>query len=402
MPGSWIGVVSFSPENTPSVTQGIVSSVSAERLRLNVWVVPGTSGSPVVNAQGQMIGLLRGSYVDPMPLVFQFQEKEVVGSGYAWSQGEAPASGMAMAIPSAVVKSITDEIRAKGKVERGWMGVQIAENEDGQTEIIGVEKESPAELAKLNTGDIVLSLDGKDVKSSQALASEIRKRKPGQDVAVKVERNGKTIEAKIKLGEYSESEAHRELELAFPRLFLPDSESRVLVSPRAKTMPDMENFFALAKRKYVGVYLNALTPELSEHFGLKEGIGLLVTKFSEKSPARDAGLKVGDVVFKVDAVRVESVSAFSEIVQDKKKGDKIKVEFLRDGKAMSLDVPVGEEDRSSGLLENLPGTLGGLAETYSWSSRLDETSSATRSKTAVPPRWTSLAKRIGHREFFWI
>lgn len=108
VPGAWIGVVSFSPENTPSVTQGIVSSISAERLRLNVWVVPGSSGSPVVNAQGQMVGLLRGSYADTLPLVFQFQEKDVVGSGYAWSQGEAAASGMAMAIPSDVVKSITD------------------------------------------------------------------------------------------------------------------------------------------------------------------------------------------------------------------------------------------------------------------------------------------------------
>jgi len=371
-PGAWIGVVSFSPENTPSVTQGIVSSVSAERLRLNVWVVPGSSGSPVVNAQGQMVGLLRGSYADTLPLVFQFQEKDVVGSGYAWSQGEAAASGMAMAIPSDVVKSITDEIRAKGKVERGWMGVTIADNEDSRTEIVQIEKKSPADLADLEKGDIVLSMDGKDVKGSQSLASEIRKRKPGQEVALKVERDGKTIEVKVKLAEYPEHEARLELERAFPRLFVtPEVETKGFTSPlervfspRAKTLPDLGRFRSLAYRKYLGIFLNEITPELSEHFGLKDGVGLLVTKFADKSPAQDAGLKVGDVVFKVDGVRVDTVAKLSEIIQDKKKGDKVKVEFLRDKKASSIDIPVGEEERSS-LFESSSSLARDLLESYS-------------------------------------
>ena len=379
-PGAWIGVVSFSPENTPSVTQGIVSSVSAERLRLNVWVVPGSSGSPVVNAQGQMVGLLRGSYADTLPLVFQFQEKDVVGSGYAWSQGEAAASGMAMAIPSDVVKSITDEIRAKGKVERGWMGVTIADNEDSRTEIVQIEKKSPADLADLEKGDIVLSMDGKDVKGSQSLASEIRKRKPGQDVVMKVERDGKTIEVKIKLAEYPEHEARLELERTFPRLFVtPEVESRVLTAPRAKTLPDLGRFLSLAYRKYLGVFLNELTPELSEHFGLKDGVGLLVTKFAEKSPAQEAGLKVGDVVFKVDGVRVDTVAKLSEIIQDKKKGEKVKVEFLRDKKASSIDIPVGEEERSS-LFESSSSLARDLLESYSAPPTRRETAfSRTRS-----------------------
>lgn len=392
-PGAWIGVVSFSPENTPSVTQGIVSSVSAERLRLNVWVVPGSSGSPVVNAQGQMVGLLRGSYADTLPLVFQFQEKDVVGSGYAWSQGEAAASGMAMAIPSDVVKSITDEIRAKGKVERGWMGVTIADNEDGRTEIVQIEKKSPADLADLEKGDIVLSMDGKDVKGSQSLASEIRKRKPGQGVALKVERDGKTIEVKIKLAEYPEHEARLELERAFPRLFVtPEVETKGFTSPlervfspRAKTLPDLGRFRSLAYRKYLGIFLNEITPELSEHFGLKDGVGLLVTKFADKSPAQDAGLKVGDVVFKVDGVRVDTVAKLSEIIQDKKKGDKVKVEFLRDKKASSIDITVGEEERS-GLLESSSDSALDLLRSYSLNLPLELALSTAQSKTEVPSR----------------
>jgi S1-C subfamily serine protease len=395
-PGAWIGVVSFSPENTPSVTQGIISSVSAERLRLNVWIVPGSSGSPVVNAQGQMVGLLRGSYSDTLPLVFQFQEKEVVGSGYAWSQGEGPSSGMAMAVPSDVVKSITDEIRAKGKVERGWMGVSIVENEDGRTEIVSIEKESPAELAKLRRGDIVLAMDGKDVKSSAALTSEIRKRKPGQDVAVKVERDGKPVEVKVKLGEYPEKEAHMELVRAFPRLFTPDTETPLYMTPRAKTLPDLERVFSITKRKYVGVFLNELTPELSEHFGLKDGVGLQVTKFSEKSPARDAGLKVGDVVFKVDGVKVETVEGLGEIVRDKKKGETVKVEFFRDKKAMSLDIPVGEEDRS-GAFGDEGGAARSLLRSYAWTSKSYATPVTLKPEKRLGPlalTWTARTKPV--------
>ena len=58
-PGSWICVVGVSPEQTATVTQGIVSSVAEDKLRLNVWVTPGSSGGPVVDANGRMVGLLR-------------------------------------------------------------------------------------------------------------------------------------------------------------------------------------------------------------------------------------------------------------------------------------------------------------------------------------------------------
>jgi S1-C subfamily serine protease len=352
-PGSWIGVVSVSPENSPQVTQGIVSSVAADRLRLNVWVTRGASGSPVVNKDGQMVALLRGIYSEDQPVVFEFREREVVGSGYVFNTAEAPSSGMALGIPIELVRTISSEIREKGKVSRGWVGIGFSENEDGQIEVTDVEKDSPAELAKVQEGDILVSIDGKKVSGAPMVRSEIRARKPGQDVTLEVLREGKTVAVKVKLGEYPESEIERELEAKFPRLFpaLPDRPARAVI-PKPEKAPRPPQVLrerlrvwpGWEKRKYIGVYLESLNKELLEFFGVKEESGLLVNRLTKDGPAEKAGLKVGDVVVRVDGRKAATVSDLSELIQDKKKGDKVKLEIIRDKKPMAIEVEVGEEE----------------------------------------------------------
>ena len=346
-PGSWIGVISISLENAPAVTQGIVSSIGQdslgqESLRLNVWVVPGMSGSPVVDGKGHMVGLLRGIYSDTKPVVFEFKEKEIVGSGYVFSRAEAPSSGMALAVPVHVVQNVSAQIKEKGKVERGWMGVSIVVNEDGEIEISNVEDESPAELAKLRRGDIILQIGGKDVSYRQMLRNEIRMRRLGESVTIKIERKGKTEEIKVRLGEYSEKDIFQEFERKFPRLFAPK-----LLEPLKPTVPVEPELFrwGFENRRYIGVYIQDLNEELSEHFGVKKGTGLLVSKINEDSPAEKAGLKVGDVIVKADGKRVETTNELVDLIQDKERGEKIKIVFLRDRKERSAEVEIEEEER---------------------------------------------------------
>ncbi|HEX2694920.1 MAG TPA: PDZ domain-containing protein, partial [Acidobacteriota bacterium] len=361
-PGAWISVVSVSPEMTPAVTQGIVSSVSEERLRLNIWVTPGSSGGPVIDENGLMVGLLRGIYTEDRPVLFEFRDKEQVGSGYAFSQAEAPSSGMAVAIPVDVVKKIAFEIRDKGKVQRGWIGLSIGQNEDDRIEVVGVDDASPAELAKLKEGDLILALDGKEIATASMLASEIRKRRPGEDVTVRIERDGKPMDVKIKLGEYPENEARREMDLKFPGLFPPGAPRPFAVTPKgAAPKPPKAPIgpkgreFSWERRKYIGVYLDELNKEMSAFFGLKDGTGLLVNRLTPKGPAEKAGLKIGDVIVKAEGRRVETVNELSGAVQDKKKGDKIKLEVLRDKKPHSIDVEVEEEERGGVVSWALPG-----------------------------------------------
>ncbi len=341
-PGSWIGVISISPENTPAVTQGIVNSITPDKLRLNVWVTRGTSGSPVVNRDGQMVGLLRGIYAEDQPVVFEFREKEIVGSGYVFSQAEAPSSGMALAVPVDIVRTVSAEIKEKGKVSRGWMGVSISENDRGQVEIYDVESGGPAELAGLKEEDILLKIDGRPITSASMFASGIRTSKPGQEIKLEVERAGKTREVRVKLGEYPEKEARRELELRYPRLFptLPAEPQKVKPESRLREVwPRWE------KRKYIGVYLEAINKELLEYFAVKEESGLLVTRLTKDGPAEKAGLKVGDVIVRVEGKRVDSVDELSAMIQDRKKADKVRIELVRNKKPMAIEVEVEEEER---------------------------------------------------------
>jgi len=366
--GSWVCVVGISPEQTPAVTQGIVSSVAENRLRLNIWVTPGSSGGPVVDDKGRMVGLLRGIYTEEKPVVFQFRDKEQAGSGFVVSRAEAPSSGMAIAVPIAVVRSVVAEIREKGKVERGWLGVGVAVDEDGRTVIGSIDPGSPAELAKLDEGDVIVGLDGKTITNPAILGAEIRKMKPGQVIVLKIERDGKPLDVKVKLGEYSEDAARKEMEIRFPRIFPPmppgggqppDQQPQgpgqfppgFRPAPARPGQPAIPSF---EMRKYIGVTCNELSPELAAYFGIKEGTGLLVAKVTDKSPAQKAGLKVGDVIVRADGKHVTSADALIDLLQDKKRGDKVKIEILRDKKPMTVDVTV-EENALGGGLEGSEG-----------------------------------------------
>ncbi|MCK4759789.1 MAG: PDZ domain-containing protein, partial [Candidatus Aminicenantes bacterium] len=154
----------------------------------------------------------------------------------------------------------------------------------------------------------------------------------------------KEVKVKVKLGEYTEEDAWREMEMRFPRLF---------VGPEAKALeraPFARQAFSFETRKYIGVYVDPLNKELAEYFGVKEGLGLLVANIREDAPAEKAGLKVGDVLVKADEKKLERQGDLSRVIQEKEKGDKIKIEFYRDKKLRSVEVEIEEEESDEILI----------------------------------------------------
>jgi len=352
VPGSWVGVVSISPEENAAVTQGIVSSVSPESLRLNVWVVPGSSGSPVIDKKGRLVGLVRGTYNDEVAITIA--GRVIASKSYSFSREESPSSALAMAIPVDLVRKVSEEIKEKGKVERGWLGVYIGENEDGEVEIAEVEKDSPADTAGLEKDDIILKFENQEVTGSKMLRDEIRKQKPGDKVTVVVDRNDKEKKITVKLGEYSDDNIIHEFESSFPRLFpskpfkaLP-KDFRFEVVP--KVIPKVQKPFLQfwGQRKYIGVSLQELNPELAEYFGADKGTGLLVTKVTKESPAAEAGLKVGDVILTAEGKKVNEATELSNIIQEKEKGEVLKLQIIRDKKKRTIEVKV-EENEGEGV-----------------------------------------------------
>lgn len=355
-PGDWVGVVGMSLEGSSQVTQGIVSSVGDDVLRLNVSVWKGASGSPVVNDKGQMVGLLRGVYSDASPVIIQMRGRQIPNAGYTMSRVEAPSTGLAVAVPLSIVKNISAEIKEKGKVERGWLGISIGEDEKGNVGLLEVEKDSPAEAAGLEVGDVIREFDGKTVNSSEMFVTEVRKRKPGDTITIKIEREDKTQKVKVTLGEYTRQDIWKEFEVKFPTLFrIPESVPfeegipRVFRFPSEGRVPGakIQRWAPFESRKFIGIYLEELNEELSAYFGFKDGVGILISKIEEGSPAEKAGLKVGDLVISADGTRVQSIENLSGLIQEKEKGSTIRLEIFRDKKKMTVNVEVDEEDLDS-------------------------------------------------------
>jgi len=342
--GSWISVVSISPEDTPAVTEGIVSSVGRDQLRLNVCLMPGSSGSPVLNDKGQMVGLIRGVYSgQTMFNVYKDNDiKRNIGRGaLSLSIVGTPVSGLAVAIPIDVVKKITTEIKKKGKVQRGWLGVSIIENQNGEIEVIEVDKESPAKASGLEQGDVIIEFDGKEVTSTHILAHEIRMHKPGDKIKMMIKRGRKTDEIEVELGEYSEKNILAEFKEKFPILFSPDRfKLEKVTKPEEWPLP-----FIGRERNYIGVFLEEINRDLSEYFGVNKGTGLLVTKIVQGGPAEKAGLKVGDVIIKADGKRIETRREIERIIQGKEEDEKISLEIVRNKKEEEIELRIEQENR---------------------------------------------------------
>lgn len=269
--GDWVLAVGnpFGLEQT--VTQGIISATGRvigsgpydNFLQTDAPINPGNSGGPLVNLKGEVIGI----------------NTAIVPGG----------QGLGFAIPSSLAKSITAQLREKGKVTRGWIGVSIQNvtpelaksfgMKEARGALIGdVVKGSPAEKAGLVTGDIIVSFDGKKIQNSTDLPRLVAGTAVGSTVQLVVLRDNKESTHTIKVEEMT--------------------EERVA----AQSSQSVQNF---------GMKVAALTPQVRQQLGITDKSGVVVQRVEAGSLAEESGIQAGDVIKEVNRKKVRDIGEYN-------------------------------------------------------------------------------------------
>ena len=230
--------------------------------------------------------------------------------------GGAKAAGvvvLVLALTGALV------LLAAEHAERGYLGVSVQRLDDeGQkklgvthgVQVSAVEEGSAAEKAGILKHDVILSVNGENIRSTQVLTEVVREQAPGSAVKVGLWRGGKALDVKAVLGK---------LELPKRRSWSMAPLTRVLRSG-----------------PYLGVSLLELDEDMAAYFSVKAGEGVLVTRVEKETPAARAGLKTGDVIVKMNERAIKESGDIHEELAALKKDDVVVITVVRRGRRETL------------------------------------------------------------------
>ncbi len=302
--GEWVVAIGspFGLENT--VTAGIVSAKSRDTgdylpfIQTDVAVNPGNSGGPLLNTAGQVIGINSQIFSR--------------SGGYM---------GISFAIPIDEAIRVADQLRTTGRLVRGRIGVAIGEINKEVAESLGlgkprgafvrnVEPGAPAAKGGIESGDVILSFNGRDINKSTDLPRIVGETKPGTSATVKVWRKGNTRDLTVVVADAEpEKTAARK----------PDTPS-----PQAGTA-----------NRSLGISVSELSEAKNKEVGGKGGVE--ITNVGEGAAAR-AGLRVGDVIVRIGDSDVTGIKQFENITKALDPNKSVPV-FVRRGDA-TIVVPI--------------------------------------------------------------
>ena len=276
--GDWVMAVGNPFGLGGTVTAGIVSARGRDIhagpyddfLQIDASINRGNSGGPTFNMDGDVVGVNTAIY-----------------------SPNGGSVGIGFAVPSSIVKPVITELRDHGKVDRGWLGVQIQEVTPEIASSLGLPKvngalvaavtpDSPAAKAGIKQGDVITGINGQPVERLKDLTLGVANQHAGSKVTLDVWRNGETESLQTSIAQMPKEMAQASNE----------SSQSSGSGPHAQTGK-------------LGLALSPLTPELRDRFGLDESTkGVVVTGVRPGSSAADIGLQPGDVVMKVNQTDV--------------------------------------------------------------------------------------------------
>src|ERR1700689_4441024 len=256
-----------------TVTAGIVSAKGRilggdydDFIQTDASINPGNSGGPLINTRGEVIGINTAIY-----------------------SRTGANNGIGFAIPIDMARNVMDQLKAHGRVIRGWLGVEIQEVTPDLARSFGLprpegalvasaDKDGPAGKGGIERGDIVLSFNGHPVDDEHELPALVAQTPINSSVPVEVVRNGKHMTLSVTIGERKEPQ---------------------VASAKAETPGG--NW---------GMQVGDITPEIAQQFHLEGTKGVVIQKVAPDSPSAEAGLQPGDVVMEVNHTKVATVSDF--------------------------------------------------------------------------------------------
>jgi serine protease Do len=280
--GEWVVAIGNPFGLDSTVTSGIVSAKGRHIgqgpydnfIQTDASINPGNSGGPLINLRG-----------------------EVIGINSAIFSRTGGNMGIGFAIPINLAKELLPQLRGKGKVTRGYLGVLIQKVTPDIAESLGmdhgygalvanVSKDGPAEKAGVKVGDVIVEFDGKEIKDSGDLPIIVARTPVDKKVRMKVLRDKKSVTLNVSVGE----------------------------------LKDEEKVASAPEKGELGMTVQTLTPQIAESLGLEKTDGVVVTAVEPGSSADEAGIRRGDVIVEVDRKPVRGVEDYRKAIGASRKG----------------------------------------------------------------------------------
>ena len=282
--GEWVMAIGNPFGLAETVTVGIVSAKGRvigsgpydDYIQTDASINPGNSGGPLFNTLGEVVGI----------------NTAIISGG----------QGIGFAIPINMAKSIIPQLKEKGKVTRGWLGVIIQsvtpdlaksfglKNEKGAL-ISGIIPGSPAEKAGLKAGDIVLGFDGKTINEVNELSRFVAATAVGKKVTLKIVRDRKEEKVNVTIEQLKDTGED-------------DPEESI--------------------HDKLGLTVREFNDELRAQYQIKDTSGVLVTSLKSGGLAQEAGITEGDVIKEIRGGKIATLKDYEKAVAAHKKGEIIR------------------------------------------------------------------------------
>ncbi|QPJ65416.1 MAG: DegQ family serine endoprotease [Candidatus Nitrohelix vancouverensis] len=301
--GEWVVAIGNPFGLSHTVTVGVVSALGRsigagpydEFIQTDASINPGNSGGPLINIDGDVIGI-----------------NTAIISGNTGGN-----VGIGFAIPINIAKNILKDLKEKGSVTRGWLGVMIQKITPDLAKSFGLESSDgalvgdvipggPADKAGVKRGDVIVKFNGEDIKEMDSLPKVVANTNPNSVVDVIVIRNGeeKTLRVTIEV--------------------LKDSTE-----------------VQVASKDPLGMQTQDITPELAQSLQLDVTEGILVSDVTPGEPAAEAGVRRGDVITEMNRAPIKNLDDYNRLKATLQPGKSALFLVKRGGNTIYIAVRIG-------------------------------------------------------------